>query len=123
MSTLTAVEKIEILQRFVNSFADDLGLVRSAFNDEKTPETARRALIGGLNYALDMLDIFPDTFKGIGIADDGMVLRLSAKLAKNAGATHEAVETLAMDANVVYMMFEDLAGPLEKLVSSFPDPE
>lgn len=121
--SLSPEDMIMVLQRFVDNFPNDLLAMQAALKDPSTPEEAKKYLIGGLNYALDMLDIFPDTFKGIGIADDGMVLRVSAKLAKNAGATHQAVDALAMDANVVNMMFEDLAGPLEKLVASFPERE
>lgn len=121
--SLTPEDKLQVLQRFVDSYPADLVAMRDAFTDMSTPEAAKRYLVGGLNYALDMLDIFPDNIKGIGIADDAMVLRLAAKLARGAGATHEAVERLAMDGNLVTMLFEDLAGPLEKLVSSFPDRE
>jgi uncharacterized membrane protein YkvA (DUF1232 family) len=121
--SLTAEDKLSVLQRFVDSFPKDLLAVRAAVADSKTPEAAQRFLIGGLNYALDMLDIFPDNTKGLGIADDAMVLRLACKLAKNAGASDPAVDTLALDANNVTALFEDLAGPLEKLVAQFPERE
>jgi uncharacterized membrane protein YkvA (DUF1232 family) len=121
--SLTAEDKVSVLQRFVDSFPQDLLSVRAAVADAGTPEAAQRFLIGGLNYALDMLDIFPDNHKGIGLADDAMVLRLAAKLAKNAGATDAAIEALAVDANNVTAVFEDLAGPLEKLVAQFPERE
>lgn len=120
---LTAEDKILVLQRFVDSFPNDLLAVRAALADDSTPEAAQRYLIGGLNYALDMLDIFPDHHKGIGIADDAMVLRLAAKLARGAGATHPAIEALALDANNVHAVFEELAEPFEKLVAQFPDRE
>jgi uncharacterized membrane protein YkvA (DUF1232 family) len=121
--SLSAEEKIMVLQRFVDSVPADLLAVRAVVADPNTPAEAQRYLIGGLNYALDMLDIFPDNNKGIGIADDAMVLRLSAKLAFKAGATDRTVEALATDANLVTALFEDLAGPLEQLVSRFPDRE
>lgn len=119
--SLSAEDKITVLQRFVDSFAKDLEAVRAVVADAHTPAEAQRFLIGGLNYALDMLDIFPDNMKGIGIADDAMVLRLAAKLAQKAGATAPAIEALATDSNLVTAIFEDLAGPLERLVSQFPD--
>jgi len=121
--SLTAEDKIQVLQRFVDSFPADLLAVRAALADASTPEAAQRYLIGGLNYALDMLDIFPDHHKGIGIADDAVVLRLAAKLAFAAGATNSAIEALATDANLVNPLFEDLALPLERLVAQFPDRE
>ncbi len=119
--SLTEEDKLHVLQRFINSFPDDLLAVREALSDSSTPQDAQRYLIGGLNYALDMLDIFPDHFKGVGIADDAMVLRLSAKLAFGAGAKHPTIERLAVDSNLVIAMFEDLAGPLEQLVAQFPE--
>ena len=121
--SLSAEDKIQVLQRFVDSYPADLIAVRDALGDAATSEAAQKFLIGGLNYALDMLDIYPDNNKGIGFADDAMVLRLAAKLARGAGATHADIERLATDANLITVMFEDLAGPLEKLVSQFPDRE
>lgn len=120
---LTTEDQLHVLQRFVDSFPNDLLAVREALADASTPEAAQRFLIGGLNYGLDMLDIFPDNHKGIGTADDAIVLRLAAKLARAAGATNPAIEALAIDANNVVAIFEDIAGPLEKLVSQFPDRE
>jgi uncharacterized membrane protein YkvA (DUF1232 family) len=121
--SLTADDKLFILQRFVNKFAEDLTTVRAIVADPSTPEAAQRVLIGALNYALDKLDIFPDHHKGIGLADDAIVLRLAARLAWAAGATSPALEPLALDANNVTALFEDLAAPLEKLVSTLPDRE
>jgi uncharacterized membrane protein YkvA (DUF1232 family) len=121
--SLSPEDQLAVLQRFVNSFQQDLLAVHSALADASTPEPAKRFLIGGLNYALDMLDIFPDHHKGIGIADDAIVLRVSARLARDAGATSPAIDALATDANLVTVLFEDLAGPLEKLVAQFPDRE
>ena len=121
--SLTPEDQLAVLQRFVDSFPQDLLAVHAALAEASTPEPAKRFLIGGLNYALDMLDIFPDHHKGIGIADDALVLRVAARLARDAGATSPIVEKLATDSNLVIALFEDLAGPLEKLVSSFPDRE
>jgi uncharacterized membrane protein YkvA (DUF1232 family) len=121
--SLTEDDKLLVLQRFVNSFPNDLLAVRDALADASTPEAAQRFLIGGLNYALDMLDMFPDHFKGIGVADDAIVLRVAAKLAHTAGARHAAIEALATDANNVTALFEDLAGRLERLVAKLPDRE
>lgn len=116
-----STEKIEILQRFVNGFGDDLRAVQAAING--APEPAQRLLIGGLNYALDMLDMFPDSSKGIGIADDAIVLRLAAKLAVAAGATDAALGKLAAQAGEVETVFGDLVPRLEKLVAQMPDRE
>src|SRR5688572_1586161 len=122
MSSLTAEEKVAVLQRFVDAFPNDLLAVRAALG-EKTPEAAQRFLIGGLNYALDMLDIFPDHYKGLGIADDAIVLRLAAKLAVGAGATDAGLVKLAEETSDVTAVFGELAAPLEKLVATMPDRE
>jgi len=118
--SLTAEQKVFVLQRFVNTYADDLRTLHSALGDPSTPEEAQRTLIGALNYALDNLDMFPDHRGGIGIADDAIVLRIAAKLARAAGAKHAALEALALDANNVVNLFEDLAAPLEKFVTQLP---
>ena len=119
--SLTPEDKVAVLQRFVDNFAKDLLAVRAAVANPSTPEAAQRYLIGALNYALDKLDLFPDHHKGIGLADDAMVLRVAAKLAKTAGATDAAIDALALDANNVAALFENLAGPLERLVGQLPD--
>jgi uncharacterized membrane protein YkvA (DUF1232 family) len=123
MATLTPEQKVAVLQRFVDAFPTDLLAVRAALGD-KTPEAAQRFLIGGLNYALDMLDIFPDHYKGLGVADDAIVLRLASKLALAAGATDDHVVKLAAEVSDVASVFDyDLAGPLEQLVAQMPDRE
>jgi uncharacterized membrane protein YkvA (DUF1232 family) len=119
----TAEQKVAVLQGFVDRFATDLITVRDAAADATTPQAAQRFLIGGMNYALDMLDIFPDHYKGLGIADDALVLRLAAKLAIGAGATHAALKSLADEASEVTTIFGELAKPLEQLVAQFPDRE
>lgn len=118
---MTGDEKIEVLQGFVNSFTTDLLTVREGLAG--APESAQRFLIGGLNYALDMLDMFPDHFKGLGVADDAIVLRLACKLAVAAGATHGGVVQLAGEASKVADVFGDLAEPLEQHVAKMPDRE
>jgi uncharacterized membrane protein YkvA (DUF1232 family) len=119
----TAEHKIAVLQQFVNSYGEDLLAVRAALAEPSTPEAAQRVLIGGLNYALDMLDMFPDHYKGLGVADDAIVLRLAAKLAVAAGASSAALVALATEAGEVTSLFDKLAAPLEKLVATFPDRE
>jgi uncharacterized membrane protein YkvA (DUF1232 family) len=119
----TAEQKIAVLQRFVNTYGEDLLAVRAALAEPSVPEAAQRVLIGGLNYALDMLDMFPDHYKGLGVADDAIVLRLAAKLAVAAGASSTTLAALAAQADEVVSLFDKLAAPLEKLVATFPDRE
>src|SRR5262245_573815 len=77
---------IAVLQRMVDGYADAIDTVLNALADETAPPEARRVLCGVLNYALDLLDIFPDHYKGLGVADDAMVLRIGAEQAVAAGA-------------------------------------
>ena len=77
--------------------------------------------MGALNYALDQLDILPDHYRGIGVADDAMVLRLAARQAIAAGATHAGLRALADDTAQVEAVLEDLTAPLEKYVALLPD--
>lgn len=119
--SLPPEDQLIVLQRFVNSFPQDLLAVLAAVGDPATPEPAKRLLIGGLNYALDMLDMFPDHHKGIGAADDAIVLRVAARLARAAGATSQTIDALATDANLVTVMYEPLVGGLEKLCQQLPD--
>lgn len=119
----TAEQKLEILQGFVDRYSDDLTIVAAAIGDASTPVAAQRFLVGALSYGLDMLDIFPDHYKGLGMADDAIVLRLAAKLAVAAGATNGTIVALANEARDVAAVFEDLAGPLEQLVAKFPERE
>ncbi len=120
---VTATDKIAILQRFVNRYPEDLIAARGVLADPATTPAAQRFIIGALNYALDVLDIFPDHHKGLGIADDAIVLRLAAKLAVDAGATHATLVALAGEATEVATVFEDLAGPLATLVAKYPERE
>ena len=121
--SLTAEDKVFVLQRFVDSYAQDLLVVHGALWDPSTPQEAQRYLIGGLNYALDKLDMFPEHRGPMGVADDAIVLRIAAKLACAAGVKQAALEALALDANNVINLFGDLAGPLEKLVMQLPKRE
>jgi len=85
-----------------------------ALTDESTPEGARRVLAAVLNYVLDLLDIFPDHYQGLGVADDAMLLRLGARQAVAAGASQGSLRELAKEAGDVEQVMGELAAPLEK---------
>ena len=119
----TAEEQVAVLQTFVDRYPDDLRSILDALSDDELSQAARSVLVGGLAYGLDMLDMFPDHYKGIGIADDAIVLRLAAKQAVAAGAAQPALVSLANEASDVEAMFGDLFGPFEQLVAKLPDRE
>jgi uncharacterized membrane protein YkvA (DUF1232 family) len=114
-------EMIGVLQRFVDGYVEAIGGVTDALTDEQTPVEARRVLAGALNYVLDLLDIFPDHYKGLGVADDAMLLRLGAKLAVEAGAKQGALKQLAEEAAEVEPLLGELMAPLEKYVAKLPE--
>jgi uncharacterized membrane protein YkvA (DUF1232 family) len=117
----TANDSLAILERFVSSYTAAVGVVMDALTDEKTPEAAKRPLVGTLNYVLDLLDIFPDHYQGLGVADDAMLLRLGAKQAITAGASNGALAALAAEASEVEAVLGELAAPLEKYVAALPE--
>jgi len=121
--SLAAEDQVFVLQRFVNNYAQDLLALQVALTDATMPQEAQKLLIGALNYGLDQLDMFPDHRGPIGVADDAIVLRIAAKLARAAGAKHPTLEPLALDANNVTNLFPDLVEPLEKLVTGLPRKE
>lgn len=115
-----AEEALQILQKFVDGFTMDVGRVRAALDDPGTPESARLLLVGGLSYLLDQLDMFPDHYRGIGFADDAMVLRVAAALALAEGATARGLAGLAKEERDVEKLLGDLAEPVRKLVAGLP---
>ena len=79
---------LETLQELVNGFSLDVGRVRAALADDKTEEPAKKLLVGALSYVIDTWDMFPDHYRGVGLADDALVLRVACKLAQETGASH-----------------------------------
>ena len=66
----TAADQIGTLQGFIDSVIDDAQTVHAAIDHGDVPASARRVLVGALNYRLDLLDIVPDHNAGLGLADD-----------------------------------------------------
>jgi uncharacterized membrane protein YkvA (DUF1232 family) len=116
----SAADSIATLQRFVNEYAKDVQLAKDALGRIQ-PEAAQRVLIGVLNYGLDMLDIFPDHYQGLGMADDAVILRLGAKLAVAAGAKDAGLDRLAAEVDLVRDAFGSLLEPFKALVARLPD--
>ncbi len=78
-------------------------------------------LVGALNYALDLLDIFPDQYKGMGVADDSLLLHIAAQQAVKAGCDQPAAIQLAAVESELHALLGDLTEPLEKYVAQLPD--
>lgn len=116
----TSEETLASLQELVDHYVDDIETALAVFVDSATPAPARRALGGALNYVLDLLDIFPDHYKGIGVVDDALLLRLAAKQAVAAGASDTSLGKLATGAAIVDTLLGDLAGPLTTYTERLP---
>jgi uncharacterized membrane protein YkvA (DUF1232 family) len=115
--TMTETNEItQVLQRFVDGYIEDVAVIEAALADAATPLPARRPLMGALLYVLDLIDIFPDHYAGLGVVDDAMVLRLSAQHAVEAGAKHEALARLAHEAEKISLVIGDLTGALDRFV-------
>ena len=112
---------LETLQELVEGFSLDVGRVRAALADDKTEEPARKLLVGALSYVIDTWDMFPDHYRGVGLADDALVLRVASALALRAGASHRGLQHLAGEMNVVRLLLGDLADPLEQFCIALPD--
>jgi uncharacterized membrane protein YkvA (DUF1232 family) len=112
---------LETLQELVDGFSLDVGRVRAALADEKTGESAQKLLIGALSYVIDTWDMFPDHYRGVGLADDALVLRVASSLALRAGASHRGLQHLAGELNVVRTLLGDLVEPLEQFCAALPD--
>jgi uncharacterized membrane protein YkvA (DUF1232 family) len=118
---MTEDATLEMLQKLVDGFSLDVGRVRAALADDKTDEPARRLLVGALSYVIDTWDMFPDHFRGVGLADDALVLRMSAHLALQTGAAHRGLQYLAGEMSVVRTLVGDLAEPLEQFCAALPN--
>jgi uncharacterized membrane protein YkvA (DUF1232 family) len=116
-----AAEQVAVLQRFIDDVPRAAQAIHESVGRPGMPDDARRVLVGALNYMLDLLDIFPDHYKGLGLADDASVLRFAARLAVKAGADGEALTKLAREASELDRIFADLAEPFSKLVAQLPE--
>jgi uncharacterized membrane protein YkvA (DUF1232 family) len=114
---------LETLQKMVDGFGMDVGRVRAALADDKTPQEARALLLGGLNYVLDSWDMLPDHYQGLGVVDDALVLRVAAHLAVEKGAAHRGALQLAGEMTLVHALLGELVEPVERLCQSLPERE
>src|SRR5262249_5119498 len=110
----SADDSLAILTRFVENYTDAVTTAMDALTDETTPAEARKSLAAVLNYVLDLLDIFPDHYQGLGVADDALLLRLGARQAVTAGAKQSGLRELAAEADDVEKVLGELTAPLEK---------
>ena len=114
MKPMTDRDRMQLLQRMVNTFASDIDVVRSCVAAGRAPERALRSLAASLIYVVDRLDLVPDDMAGIGIADDAAVLRLAARVAVHNGADDPEIRRLAAESAEVAEIYGPLLRPLEE---------
>jgi uncharacterized membrane protein YkvA (DUF1232 family) len=117
----TATEQLGTLQGFIDSVQEDASTVLTSIDGADVPPSAKRVLIGALSYGLDLLDIFPDHYEGLGLADDAAVLRLAARHAVQEGAGNAELRRLAQQAAAVDDIFGELAEALDRFVAKLPE--
>jgi uncharacterized membrane protein YkvA (DUF1232 family) len=120
----------ELLDKFgswVESLTDDAKAMRAAVEAEGVSREAKRNLIAGLSYLLRKIDIVPDYLGGLGSVDDAMVMRVSTKLALDAGLgtvddeTKSHLEKLSADVSVVEEFLGDLFDSFKDYTAGLPD--
>ncbi|MFO0650219.1 MAG: YkvA family protein [Polyangiales bacterium] len=115
---------LEIFPEWLRTLGGDVTVLGAALADETAPESARRAIAGGLNYVFKSVDLIPDGIDDIGYLDDAFILRVASAQAVAAGLSaeaHGAVAALAADTATVkdflaaeYSRLERYASGLQK---------
>ena len=95
------------LKAWIDSFGDDVQVVRKVVDAEQAPRAARMLAAGALNYLVTRLDLIPDWEESAGVVDDAMVLRVALALASERGLSDvpgdddHAVPRLANEADLI----------------------
>lgn len=95
MSSDVDARCLDTFPNWLRALGADAEAMVDALELEATPEAARRALAGGLNYVFKSVDLIPDGIDDIGYLDDAFVLRISTRLAVAAGLSTEGRTDLA----------------------------
>jgi uncharacterized membrane protein YkvA (DUF1232 family) len=114
------------LERFpawLSALGEDAERVGRVAAGDELPETARQALIGGVNYLFKSLDLVPDGIDDIGYLDDAFVLRVAAEQGmreegSRIGGEHQRVlSQLVEDAALVQQFLDTDYGRLANYVT------
>jgi len=116
---------LDAFPQWLRSLADDARAVAAALEAGAfANDTARRQLVGSLNYLFKSLDLIPDGIEDLGFIDDAFVFRVAAAAAlgfepgargKDAVAS---LERLASDAELIREFLGPDAGRLERYVAA-----
>jgi len=106
---------LETFPTWLRALGGDAEKVAALVDDDATPEAAREALAGGLNYLFKSLDLIPDGIDDIGYLDDAFVLRVAAGIAADedlSGVPSDKMQDLGALANDVDVIKEFLGDDL-----------
>jgi uncharacterized membrane protein YkvA (DUF1232 family) len=109
---------LDVFPNWLRTLGDDGEGLVDLISDTKIPETARRTLVGGLNYLFKSLDLIPDGIDDIGYLDDAFVLRVAADLANKEGIDGAAADKLVVALrliNEVDLVKDFLGGDYKRL--------
>lgn len=95
MSSDVDARCLETFPNWLRSLGADAEAMVDALERDATPDAARRAIAGGLNYVFKSVDLIPDGIDDIGYLDDAFVLRIATRQAVGAGLTTEGAADLA----------------------------
>ncbi|MGK4007222.1 YkvA family protein [Sorangium sp. So ce1036] len=109
---------LDSFPEWLRSLATDASDLSGLLASPDSPEAARRAIAGGLNYLFKSLDLIPDGIEDLGYLDDAFVLRVAAAFAAaESPALREQAPTLARLARDAELIAELLGSDYARLKS------
>jgi uncharacterized membrane protein YkvA (DUF1232 family) len=120
---MNELELLQKLEAWVANLGEDTKILRTALDSEGISRDAKKYLLGGLSYMLRKVDIIPDYLGGIGVLDDAAVMRISAKLAVEAGMPNagEGVKRLVAEDEMTRLLFDNLYDGFVSYVKRLPE--
>lgn len=115
MSSDVDARCLETFPNWLRSLGADAEAMVDALERDATPDGARRAIAGGLNYVFKSVDLIPDGIDDIGYLDDAFVLRIATRLAIGAGLSTDGAADLARLAEEDGLVREFLGGDYARL--------
>ncbi len=111
------------LEAWVANLGEDTKVLRKALDSQGISRDSKKYILGGLSYMLRKVDIIPDYLGGIGVLDDAAVMRVSAKLALEAGvpAADDDFKRLVDDDHMTRLLFDNLYDGFVNYVKRLPD--
>jgi len=120
---MTDTELLTKLEAWVANLGEDTKILRKALDSQGISRDSKKYLLGGLSYMLRKVDIIPDYLGGIGVLDDAAVMRVSAKLAVEAGMPNvdEGIKRLISEDEMTRLLFDNLYDGFVTYVKRLPE--